>query len=86
MYSCWECRGKYHTSGTCTNPEEKPVAGSGSPLEFELANKACSDNGKTVKDIAAAITRWGLKLETETDAGKIADIEVRWLAAFDEPE
>lgn len=74
--SCWECRGKYHTSGTCTNPEEKPVAGSGSPLEFELANKACTENWKASKDIAAAIVQWTARLEVESSDKRIGEIEV----------
>lgn len=39
---CWHCRGKYHTSGACSNPEEKPVAGSHSPLELEAATTECA--------------------------------------------
>jgi hypothetical protein len=55
FYSCWECRGKYHTSGTCSNAEEKPEAGSGSPLEFEAANKACMDNSKKATGLTVEI-------------------------------
>lgn len=52
---CWECMGKYHTTGTCTNPKEEGVAGSGSPLEFEAANKIVAFNCKAVKDMEAVI-------------------------------
>ena len=60
---CWECMGKYHTTGTCTNPKEVGVAGSGSPLEFEAANKIVAANCKAVKEL-------DVKLETLALASK----------------
>jgi len=72
---CWECRGKYHTTGTCSNPEEKGVAGSGTPLEMEAANKACADASKRAKDIQKVIDALALQLETGTSTMLEKDAE-----------